>query len=50
MMRELKSYGYKGPYYLQRFIETRNNIANLKSAESDFDESRLEDTLQIIWR
>jgi len=50
MMRELKSYGYNGPYYLQRFIETRNNIANMKSPESDFDESRLEDTLQIVWR
>ncbi|BBG65260.1 ribonucleotide reductase of class III (anaerobic), activating protein [Hydrogenimonas sp.] len=50
MMKELKKYGYTGPYYLQRFIETRNNIANLKRAERDFDESLLEDTLQIIWR
>ncbi len=50
MMKELKRYGYTGPYYLQKFIETRNNIANLQKPESDFDETRLEDTLQIIWR
>ncbi len=50
MMRELKSYGYEGSYYLQKFVETKNNIANLEKPKRDFDETLLEDTLEIVWR
>ncbi|WP_457595387.1 anaerobic ribonucleoside-triphosphate reductase activating protein [Hydrogenimonas sp.] len=50
MMAELKSHGYEGPYYLQKFVETRHNIANMDKPKNEFDESRLDDTLQIVWR
>jgi len=50
MMRELKSHGYNGTYYLQTFIETRNNIANMEKPKSDFDTDMLEDTLTVVWR
>jgi len=50
MMKELKSYGYDGTYYLQKFIETKNNIANMEKPEKEFDENALEDILEIVWR
>ncbi len=50
MMKELKSHGYSGTYYLQNFIETRNNIANMEKPKYAFDKSVLEDTLTVVWR
>ncbi len=50
MMSVLKSHGYEGPYYLQKFVETRNNIANMERPKNDFDETLLDDTLEIVWR
>ncbi|MCF6201634.1 MAG: anaerobic ribonucleoside-triphosphate reductase activating protein [Hydrogenimonas sp.] len=50
MMRLLYSVGYRGTYYLQEFIETRNNIANIEKPKKEFDKSLLEDTLSVVWR
>jgi pyruvate formate lyase activating enzyme len=50
MMEELKKRGYDRTYYLQRFIETPDNIAHLSKASATFDETALRDTLPIVWR
>ncbi len=50
MMDLLAERGYTGNYYLQRFVETKNNIANLEKPKNSFDETLLKDTLNIVWR
>ena len=50
MMEELKRRGYDRTYYLQKFIETPDNIAHLSKPSKRFDEAGLRDTLPIVWR
>ena len=50
MMEDLKSYGYKGTYYLQSFIKTENNIGDIGETTVEFDRTRLSDILPIKWR
>jgi pyruvate formate lyase activating enzyme len=50
MMRRLKERGYRGTYYLQNFVETPQNIANLTKPSRDFDRSGLEEILPVEWR
>ncbi|OQX72548.1 MAG: anaerobic ribonucleoside-triphosphate reductase activating protein [Campylobacteraceae bacterium 4484_4] len=50
MMHELKNRGYNKTYYLQTFVETPNNIANIKHPSKDFAKQALRDTLPIVWR
>ncbi len=50
MMEMLKERGYKGPYYLQKFVETPRNIAHLAKPTHEFDVAALSDTLPVVWR
>ncbi|WP_457597098.1 anaerobic ribonucleoside-triphosphate reductase activating protein [Hydrogenimonas sp.] len=50
MAETLLDHGYKGPYYLQRFVETPNNIANIGQPKRPFDEKRFQAALPIVWR
>jgi len=50
MMEELKSRGYRGPYYLQKFIKTNNNIGDIGEPITCFDTTKLSNLLPIVWR
>ncbi|EQB40509.1 hypothetical protein M947_01540 [Sulfurimonas hongkongensis] len=50
IIKDLKRRGYKNNYYIQSFLDTKINIANLKAPTSTFDKSILLDELNIIWR
>ena len=50
MMVVLKERGYNRPYYLQKFIETPDNIAHLANPSRDFDVTALSNTLPVVWR
>jgi pyruvate formate lyase activating enzyme len=50
IMKELKQKGYKNKYYLQSFLDTGTNIANIGAPAKIFDKSLLSDDLEIVWR
>ena len=50
IINDLYKRGYRNNYYLQRFLDTGNNIANISSAKNFFDESKLSKKLNLIWR
>ncbi|WP_353663080.1 anaerobic ribonucleoside-triphosphate reductase activating protein [Hydrogenimonas sp. SS33] len=50
MMQTLEEAGYRGTYYLQRFIPTPNTIAQMEAPASSFDESLLEKSVPLQWR
>ncbi len=47
---DLTTRGYNKKYYLQKFLDTQTNIANIKTASKKFDKSKLSKKLDIIWR
>ncbi|MFA6195527.1 MAG: anaerobic ribonucleoside-triphosphate reductase activating protein [Sulfurimonas sp.] len=50
IIKDLKSRGYSKKYYLQRFLDTQNNIGNITSASNSFDDSLLLDDIEVVWR
>lgn len=46
----LKSNGYKNHYYIQKFLNTGENLANLKNPKTEFDRSKIPNNLDIIFR
>lgn len=50
MIKELQSMRYKGVYYIQEFVDTGQNIANLQKPKKSFDRSSLLEDIQIVWR
>ncbi|MCK9491697.1 MAG: anaerobic ribonucleoside-triphosphate reductase activating protein [Sulfurimonas sp.] len=50
IIQDLKRRGYKNNYYIQSFLDTETNIANLQAPTTTFDKSQLLDELNIIWR
>ncbi|MCK4874383.1 MAG: anaerobic ribonucleoside-triphosphate reductase activating protein [Sulfurimonas sp.] len=50
IIQELKDRGYNKKYYLQGFLDTGTNIANLGAPTKRFDKSLLSDDLEIVWR
>ena len=50
IINDLKNRGYKYDYYIQRFLDTGNSIANLTSSSTIFNETKLSKALNIIWR
>ncbi len=50
MINNLKNKGYKGRYYLQRFVENVKTIGGVKSPKSSFNISKLSSDLEVIWR
>ena len=47
---DLKERGYTDKYYLQKFLDTGTNIGNLKDSTNSFDEEKLSNSLEVIWR
>jgi len=41
---------YNRPYYLQKFLETNNNIGKINQSTKVFNKSLLSDKLEIVWR
>ncbi len=50
IMQDLVQRGYNKNYYIQKFQDTGENIANLRLAANSFDSSLLSDKLNIVWR
>ncbi len=50
MIKELQGMHYGGVYYIQEFVDTGRNIANLQKPKKSFDRSLLVDDIRIIWR
>jgi len=50
IIKDLKSRGYKNPYYLQKFLDSGSNIGNLQNPQRDFNPDLLLKELKIIWR
>lgn len=50
MIQELKNRGYKNDYYLQEFLDTGDNIANLTAPKNSIDKTLLSKDLEVHWR
>ncbi|MEA1892842.1 MAG: anaerobic ribonucleoside-triphosphate reductase activating protein [Campylobacterota bacterium] len=50
IITDLVERGYSKTYYIQEFLDTGNNIANLTKSSSSFHKTQLSDKLKIIWR
>ena len=50
IIQDLEHRGYTNSYYIQEFVETKTNIAELKKATKSFDKKALIGKLDIIWR
>ncbi len=50
IIEDLANRGYNKNYYIQKFQDTGDNIANLSMASNSFDGSLLSDKLNIVWR
>jgi len=50
IISDLKKRAYNKPYFIQEFLDTKNNIGNLQKSSKSFDKSKLIDDLPIIWR
>jgi len=42
--------GYTKKYYLQKFLDTDNNIANLHKSSKSFDTTKLSKEIEVSWR
>ena len=47
---DLYARGYSKTYYIQEFVETQENIAQLTKAKLSFNKKALKNKLPIIWR
>jgi len=50
IIKDLSARGYKNKYYIQKFLDTGINIGNIKISSVLFDESKLSNSLKIVWR
>ena len=50
IIKDIVQRGYTNKYYVQRFLDTGDNIANLEKSTTFFDESKLISDLEIVWR
>ena len=50
IISDLKNRGYDKKYYLQIFLDTGTNIANLTTPTNIFDKLLISNELEIIWR
>lgn len=50
IISDLKTRGYQKEYFLQNFLETEENIGNLKTSNKIFKKSKLIDDLKVVWR
>ena len=47
---DLKSRAYKGKYFIQEFLDTGINIANISLSKKKFNKSLLSNKIEVIWR
>jgi len=47
---DLTKRGYFKKYFIQKFLDTGENIGNLTNSSTHFDESKLSTALEITWR
>jgi len=47
---DLLERGYNRTYYIQDFLETESNIANIIKSSKEFDKELLSKNLNIVWR
>lgn len=50
IINDLVQKGYKNDYFIQEFLDTSNNIANIQQSKKIFDKSLLSKKLNIIYR
>ncbi len=50
ILNDLKERGYNKNYYIQKFLDTQNTLANLQKPSKLFDKSLLKSDFPIIWR
>jgi len=50
IIEDLKLRGYRKAYYIQEFLDIKNNIGGLEAPSKSFDKSQLSSNLPIIWR
>lgn len=50
IIADLKQRGYNKNYYLQMFLDTKDNIGNISSASKSFEKSLLSSDLEVVWR
>ncbi len=50
IISDLKKRGYRSNYYIQKFLDTGENIGNIKNSSATFDQSKLSNALKIVWR
>lgn len=50
IIEDLKQRGYSNTLYLQKFLETDSNIANLHTSKEIFQKEKLNDLINIFWR
>jgi pyruvate formate lyase activating enzyme len=47
---DLKNRGYENKYYLQMFLDSGVNIANIKAPKNSFDRLKISNILEVIYR
>ena len=50
IMHDLSKRGYKGKYYLQRYIEDTPHLGRMKKQKQQFETEKLSAQLDIVWR
>jgi len=50
IITDLQDRGYNKTYYIQKFLDTKNTIAGLQKAFKDFDKTKIDSMLDIVWR
>ena len=50
IIKDLKARGYKNDYYIQEFLDTGKNIADIQKSKKSFDRSLLHNDIQIVFR
>ncbi|MEN4052647.1 MULTISPECIES: anaerobic ribonucleoside-triphosphate reductase activating protein [Sulfurimonas] len=50
IISDLEQRGYSKTYYIQEFLETKENIADIGKPELEFNKKAIKSRLNIIWR
>ena len=50
IIKDLNSRGYKNTYFIQKFMDTGNNIGNIDAPKKSFDRVKLLDSLNVVFR
>ncbi len=50
IINDLIDRGYSNKYYLQEFLETKDNIGDIKKSKNNMNRTLLQTDLEVIWR